>query len=94
LYKLDGLTLVESWIVEDKEKDKSAIYGLNVPVGTWMGSVKVNNDEIWNDYVKTGQVKGFSIEGFFAEKEREEELKKEIEAGLKLLEIKKALLDG
>ena len=94
LYKLDGLTLVESWIVEDKEKDKSAIYGLNVPVGTWMGSVKVNNDEIWNDYVKTGQVKGFSIEGFFAEKEREEEIKKEIEAGLKLLEIKKALLDG
>tara|TARA_R110000772_G_scaffold59047_1_gene133811 strand:+ start:96 stop:683 length:588 start_codon:yes stop_codon:yes gene_type:complete len=94
LYKLDGLTLVESWIVEDKEKDKSAIYGLNVPVGTWMGSVKVNNDEIWNDYVKTGQVKGFSIEGFFAEKEREEQLSKEIEAGLKLLEIKKALLDG
>ena len=92
LYKLDGLTLVESWIVEDKEKDKSAIYGLNVPVGTWMGSVKVNNDEIWNDYVKTGQVKGFSIEGFFAEKEREEEIKKEIEAGLKLLEIKEALL--
>ena len=94
LYKLDGLTLVESWIVEDKEKDKSAIYGLNVPVGTWMGSVKVNNDEIWNNYVLGGQVKGFSIEGFFAEKEREEELKKEIEAGLKLLEIKKALLDG
>ena len=52
LYKLDGLTLVESWIVEDKEKDKSAIYGLNVPVGTWMGSVKVNNDEIWNKNVK------------------------------------------
>ena len=95
LYKLDGLTLVESWIVEDKEKDKSAIYGLNVPVGTWMGSVKVNNDEIWNDYIKAGiGPKGFSIEGFFAEKEREEQLSKEIEAGLKLLEIKKALLDG
>jgi hypothetical protein len=44
--------------------------------------------------LRSGQVKGFSIEGFFAEKEREEELKKEIEAGLKLLEIKKALLDG
>ena len=92
LYKIDGLTLVESWIVEDKEKDKSALYGLNVPVGTWMGSVKVENEEVWNDYVKTGVVKGFSIEGFFAEREREEELKKEIEAGLKLLEIKEALL--
>ena len=92
LYKIDGLTLVESWIVEDKEKDKSALYGMDVPVGTWMGSVKVDNEEVWNDYVKTGIVKGFSIEGFFTEREREEELKKEIEAGLKLLEIKQELL--
>lgn len=90
LYKIDGLTLVESWIVEDKDKDKSALYDLDVPVGTWMGSVKVENDEVWQDYVKTGVVKGFSIEGFFAEKEQEEQ--KEIEAGLKLLEIKQALI--
>ena len=33
-----------------------------------MGSVKVDNDDIWNDYVKTGKVKGFSIEGYFADK--------------------------
>ena len=90
LYKIDGLTLVESWIVEDKDKDKSALYDLDVPVGTWMGSVKVENDEVWQDYVKTGVVKGFSIEGFFAEKEQEEQ--QEIEAGLKLLEIKQALI--
>jgi len=66
--KLEGLTLVESWIVEDKAKDKTALYGLDVPVGTWMGSVKVDNDEVWNDYVKKGIVKGFSIEGYFADK--------------------------
>tara|TARA_R110000803_G_scaffold200577_2_gene264995 strand:+ start:7113 stop:7730 length:618 start_codon:yes stop_codon:yes gene_type:complete len=65
---LNGLTLVESWIVENKEKDKSAVYGLDVPVGTWMGSVKVNNDEVWNEYVKSNKVKGFSIEGYFADK--------------------------
>ena len=65
---LNGLTLVESWIVESKEKDKSALYGLDVPVGTWMGSVKVNNDDVWNEYVKTNKVKGFSIEGYFADK--------------------------
>jgi len=69
--ELKGLTLVESWIVQDKEKDKSALYGLDVPVGTWMGSVKVDNDEIWNDYVKLGKVKGFSIEGYFADKMEE-----------------------
>jgi hypothetical protein len=33
-----------------------------------MGTLKVNNDEVWNDYVKTGKVKGFSIEGYFADK--------------------------
>ena len=78
--ELQGLTLVESWIVEDKQKDKTALYNLDVPVGTWMGSVKVNNDEVWNDYVKTGKVKGFSIEGYFADKmERpNEELKEEL----------------
>ena len=65
---LNGLTLVESWIVESKEQDKSAMYGLDVPVGTWMGSVKVNNDDVWNEYVKTNKVKGFSIEGYFADK--------------------------
>lgn len=65
---LKGLTLVESWIVEDEVQDKSRKYGLNVPVGTWMGAVKVNNDEIWNEYVKTNKVKGFSIEGYFADK--------------------------
>ena len=43
---LEGLTLVESWLVEDEVNDKSRAYGMNVPVGTWMGSVKVDNDEI------------------------------------------------
>ena len=64
---LKGLTVVESWIVES-EKDKSRHYNLNVPVGTWMVSVKCDNDEIWEDYVKTGKVKGFSIEAYFSDK--------------------------
>ena len=63
--KINGVTLVESWIKESFTKDKSALYNLNVPVGTWMGTFKIDNDEIWNDYVKTGEVKGFSIEGLF-----------------------------
>ena len=67
-HSLSGLTLVESWIVESETQDKSRLYNLNVPVGTWMGTVKVNNDEVWNEYVKTNKVKGFSIEGYFADK--------------------------
>jgi hypothetical protein len=67
-HSINGLTLVESWIVEDKEKDKSNLYGMDVALGTWMGAIKVDNDEIWNEYVKSGKVKGFSIEGYFADK--------------------------
>jgi hypothetical protein len=65
---IQGLTLVESWIKEDKVHDKSVKYGMDLPIGTWMGTVKVDNDEIWNEYVKTGKVKGFSIEGYFADR--------------------------
>ena len=65
---LSGLTLVESWLVEDKVHDKSVKYGMDLPLGTWMGSVKVNNEDVWNEYVKTNKVKGFSIEGYFADK--------------------------
>lgn len=87
---ISGLTLVESWIVEDKENDKSNAFGMDVPLGTWMGSVKVDNEEVWNDYVKTGKVKGFSIEGYFADKadmrDDEEDLAQEI-----LNELKTAL---
>jgi hypothetical protein len=66
--EIKGLTVVESWIVEDTQKDKSAIYNLSVPVGTWMASVKVDDDNIWNEFVKSGKVKGFSLEGYFADK--------------------------
>ena len=65
--KLKGLSVVESWIIEDSKTDKSRLYGFDLPVGTWMISMKVNNDEVWND-VKAGKIKGFSIEGYFADK--------------------------
>lgn len=67
-HKLNGLNVVESWIVENKEKDKSALYNLDVPVGTWMVSMKIDNDAIWDEWVKSKRVKGFSIEGFFIDK--------------------------
>ena len=67
---IQGITLVESWIVEDKNLDKSQLYKLDAPVGSWVVSMKVANDEIWNGYVKNGKVKGFSIEGFFTPEEQ------------------------
>ena len=64
---LEGMSVVESWIIEDEKLDKSVKYGFNLPKGTWMISMKVNNDDIWKS-VKDGEVKGFSIEGHFADK--------------------------
>jgi hypothetical protein len=63
--KIKGVHLVESWVKEGK-LDKSNHYGLaNIPEGAWMGMFKITDGKIWNDYVKTGKVKGFSIEGLF-----------------------------
>jgi len=84
---IDGMTVVESWLIEDKVHDKSVKYGFNLPKGTWMISMKVDNDQVWND-VKEGKVKGFSIEGFFADKlemSMEEKEKSEIIEQLKSL---------
>ena len=65
--KLSGITAVESWIVADKDRDKSAVYGIDVPEGTWMLSLKVDNEDIWKK-VKDKSVKGYSIEGYFTQK--------------------------
>jgi hypothetical protein len=66
--KVADLTLVESWLVADSDKDKSNKYGYSLPVGSWFGVYKVNNKEVWDKYIKTGAVKGFSVEGIFADK--------------------------
>ena len=100
--KIDGVHLVESWIVESRTKDKSSLYGLSLPIGSWVGTFKVNNDDIWNNYVKTGAVKGLSIEGMFSHKlveasmlmdimEKEITELSDVEAQLVLKKIKKLI---
>ena len=65
---VEGMTVVESWIKEDKKNDKSNSYGFNkLPLGTWFVKMKVNNPEIWES-VKEGKVRGFSIEGYFTDR--------------------------
>lgn len=53
--------VVESWLVEDPYRDKSNALGINVPQGTWMVGMKVNNIETW-DRIKAHELKGFSVE--------------------------------
>lgn len=66
--EVEGVYLTESWIVEDTKKDKTSIYGLNAPVGSWAVSMRIENDEVWSK-VKEGEYLGFSIEGIFKDKE-------------------------
>lgn len=60
-------TLLESWIVEDTEKDKSSLLGYELPVGSWMVSYKINNKDTWNK-IKNKELTGYSVTGSFIEK--------------------------
>ena len=62
---LDGVTIFESF-VSDAERGISPMKGFeDSPDGTWFISAKVENDEVWNK-IKSGEVKGFSVEGIFS----------------------------
>jgi hypothetical protein len=62
---IDGITVVELWLVDNPELDKSKHYGFDVPEGTWMVAMKVDSDNLWNNYIKTGIVTGVSIDSYF-----------------------------
>ena len=74
VFGIEAISLVEQpaiqsdWIAmkSHDEQDKSRAHGLDVPAGTWMVSMKIENDKLWNEYISTGKVKAFSIEGFFS----------------------------
>lgn len=62
---IEGVTVVESWLVEDPKMDKSIALGFSAfPKGSWIATYKVDNKELWSK-IKSGEVNGFSIEGYF-----------------------------
>jgi len=73
---IKDMTIFETWQTEHKEMDKSAFYGLDIPVGTLCMSMKADNEEVYN-LAKEGKIKGFSIEGFFSDKLDKKEPSKE-----------------
>ena len=72
------VTVVESWIKADLYKDKSVALGLNeeLPVGTWFAGMKVNQIDVW-DRVKSGELRGFSVESLIRLEEFSKEDKNE-----------------
>ena len=68
--RVSGVLTVESWIIEDPKMDKANLYGFNLKRGTWMVKMKIENEELWQK-VKSGDIKGLSIEGYFTSKYQE-----------------------
>lgn len=69
--EVEGVKIIESWVKSDLEFDKSTALDMPLlPVGTWLISVKIDNEEVWKQ-VKNGTFQGFSIQGTFVLEERE-----------------------
>jgi hypothetical protein len=61
-----GVYLFESMMVDESRGIKTpGVFGKDFNDGTWITTLYVENDTIWEEYVKTGKLKGFSVEGFF-----------------------------
>ena len=62
---VEGATMFESWIV-DRSLGKMPMKGYEeVSDGSWFGSFKINNEEVWK-MAKDNLIKGFSVEGLFS----------------------------
>ena len=64
--RVSGVLTIESWIKEG-DMDKSKMYGFDLPNGTWFVKMRINNDELWQK-IKSGKLRGLSIEGYFTDK--------------------------
>lgn len=60
-----GVYLFESFLIDPERGIKAPEEFKDLPAGAWFGSYKVDNDAIWNEFIKTQVFQGFSIEGFF-----------------------------
>jgi hypothetical protein len=61
---IEGVYMIESFLI-DEARGINAPTGYNLTDGSWFGSYKIDNDEVWNDFIKSGEFKGFSVEGIF-----------------------------
>ena len=80
----------ETWIVETEDDKANTKYGLDVPIGTWMVAMRVQDAEVWKQ-IKAGKLNGFSIEGNFMEKEDYEQYKKDREMYDRVVRILKSM---
>ncbi len=61
----NGSYIVDSWFIRDSDSNPLKSFGFDVEPGDWCGTVYVEDETHWNDFIKTGKLKGFSVEGLF-----------------------------
>ena len=84
-----GSYIMETWVVENVEDKANSVYNMDVPVGTWMVKMRVADPETWK-MVKAGELRGFSLEGNFLDREDWEQYQKDREIYNKVMRILKS----
>ena len=64
----EGVYLAETWLVASTELDKSQYFGYKLPVGSWMTILKIDNTDLYEEWITSGLLKGLSVEAFVLEK--------------------------
>mgnify|MGYP000861501675 CR=1 FL=1 len=65
--EVEGVSVVESWTVDNPKIDKTALYDLNAVEGSWAVIMSIDNDKVWEE-IKNGTYLGISVEGYFSDK--------------------------
>lgn len=84
--EVKGVSVVESWIVENPEMDKTNLYGLNSVEGAWAVVMSIENDNVWKE-IKDGTYLGLSVEGYFSDEQKLSATQQEQELIEKIKEI-------
>lgn len=69
--KQPGVYMVESFLIDNSRGITAPEQFKDLPQGSWFASFKVDDDETWNAFIKSGELRGFSIEGVFGYKEKQ-----------------------
>ena len=82
--------VMETWIVENEQDKANSMYNMEVPIGTWMVSMRVTDPKVWKA-IKAGKLNGFSIEGNFMSQDDYEAYKKDKQLYDRVMKILKSV---
>ena len=82
--------VMETWIVENEQDKANSMYNMEVPIGTWMVSMRVTDPKVWKA-IKAGKLNGFSIEGNFMSQDDYESYKKDKQLYDRVMKILKSV---